>query len=174
VYSEEEAEHMTFQWFTDYMLTHLKIASSNMGFGPAIPNPVPQATGLDGQWFLTDQNSLDLVIYRRMLDPQCLVSNYTEADLIYVPYFGGLDMLRNMHEEVEKRDSLGKELLSIVTAHPAWKRNNGSDHFIVLGATCGTSHARRTGTGGPLCCARRGSRITCGPQWWRRPSGSTA
>lgn len=133
VYNEEEAAHIQYQWFTDYMLTHLKVASSNMGFGPGISNPVPQATGLDGQWFLTDQNSLDLIFYRRMLNYPCMVSSHEEADLIYVPYFGGFDILRNMHEKEEKRDALGKELLAIVRAHPAWQRKNGSDHFMVLG-----------------------------------------
>jgi len=114
------------------MLKHLEKAVHNAGFG----KPIPSVLGLDnlqGAWYHTDQNTLENIFYARMRTYACRVETYEESDLVYVPYFGGHDSLRNMHKDILSRDRLAHELVPYLMAQPSWQRRNGSDHFMVLG-----------------------------------------
>lgn len=58
-----------------------------------------------------------------------------EANLFYVPYYGGLDVLRwhfkNVSDEV--KDGLALDLVKWLEQQKSWARNSGKDHVFVLG-----------------------------------------
>jgi len=62
-----------------------------------------------------------------------LTRSYKEADLVYVPYFGGLDMTRNMHEDNGVKERLAEELADWLQRHPAWERHARGDALLRAG-----------------------------------------
>ncbi|KAG5228361.1 xyloglucan galactosyltransferase KATAMARI1 [Salix suchowensis] len=70
-------------------------------------------------WYHTHQYSLEPIFHSRILSHPCRVYNESEAKLFYVPYYGGLDILRWHFKNV----SVDKTLV----------QNSGSDHVFVLG-----------------------------------------
>lgn len=72
----------------------------------------------------------------RVLKHPCRVYKQEEAKLFYVPYYGGLDILRwhfknNVTNAI--KDSLGLELIQWLSAQKPWAQNSGKDHVFVLG-----------------------------------------
>ncbi|KAL8106825.1 hypothetical protein AgCh_023563 [Apium graveolens] len=65
----------------------------------------------------------------------CRVYNENEAKLFYVPFYGGLDILRwhfkNASPDV--KDTLALELVEWLKLQKPWALNSGKDHVFVLG-----------------------------------------
>lgn len=133
LYNEERDTKLPSEWYTDTMLKHLSKARVNLGFGKPIGS-IMGLPALEKAWYNTDHNTLENIFYYRMLSNPCRVGSYEQADLIYVPYFGAHDSLRNMHKDYNSRDRLPLQLMTILRGHAAWQRRNGSDHFWVLGS----------------------------------------
>ncbi|KAL2621438.1 hypothetical protein R1flu_001643 [Riccia fluitans] len=89
-----------------------------------------------GSWHLTHQYALELIFHARLKNYECLTTDESKANLFYIPYYGGLDVIRwHFTDNVtnEHRDALTWELVHWLEAQEAWKRNNGMDHVLVLG-----------------------------------------
>ncbi|XP_050227945.1 xyloglucan-specific galacturonosyltransferase 1 [Mercurialis annua] len=86
-------------------------------------------------WFLTHQYSLEPIFHSRILKHRCRVYNENEAKLFYVPYYGGLDILRwhfkNVSDDV--KDTLSLDLVKWLESRKPWRQNSGKDHVFVLG-----------------------------------------
>ncbi|KAK9144895.1 hypothetical protein Sjap_004798 [Stephania japonica] len=100
----------------------------NNGLGAQIPE-------LGNNWYQTHQYSLEPIFHSRILKHPCRVHNVSEAKLFYVPYYGGLDVLRWHFKNVsiEIKDVLALDLMNWLDRQPTWARNAGKDHVFVLG-----------------------------------------
>ncbi|CAM6086331.1 unnamed protein product [Calypogeia fissa] len=90
----------------------------------------------DGSWFLTHQYSLELIFHARLKHYECLTTDVNRADLFFVPYYAGLDVMRfhfQSNLSNDRRDALTFELMKWLEGQEAWSRNNGVDHVFVLG-----------------------------------------
>lgn len=98
----------------------------------ALGEPIPK---LGKGWFRTHQYSLEPIFHSRVLKHPCRVYNENEAKLFYVPYYGGLDVLRWHFKNVSNdvKDVLALELIKWLEAQKPWGRNSGKDHAFVLG-----------------------------------------
>ncbi|KAG5563199.1 hypothetical protein RHGRI_005830 [Rhododendron griersonianum] len=98
----------------------------------ALGEPIPE---LGEGWYKTHQYSLEPIFHSRVLKHPCRVHDENEANLFYVPYYGGLDVLRwhfkNVSDEV--KDSLALDLVKWLEPQKSWARNSGKDHVFVLG-----------------------------------------
>ncbi|XP_044487704.1 xyloglucan-specific galacturonosyltransferase 1 [Mangifera indica] len=101
---------------------------NNDAFGEAIPE-------LGQGWFNTHQYALELIFHKKLLKHPCRVYDEREAKLFYVPYYGGLDILRwhfrNVSHDV--KDSLSLELVKWLESKDSWTQHSGKDHVFVLG-----------------------------------------
>ncbi|KAJ3680784.1 hypothetical protein LUZ60_015273 [Juncus effusus] len=105
---------------------------TNSGLGPNLNNTdgVLQETG----WYLTEQDVLEIIFHNRMKQYDCLTSNYSTADVVFIPFYLGLDLIRYLWDkEVLRQDLLVMDLISWVKKRPEWSAKNGRDHFIVSG-----------------------------------------
>ncbi|KAK7307853.1 hypothetical protein VNO77_41274 [Canavalia gladiata] len=86
-------------------------------------------------WYQTHQYSLELIFHSRVLKHPCRVHDENAAKLFFVPFYGGLDILRWHFKNVSNdvKDSLGLELVRWLERQGPWKRNSGKDHVFVLG-----------------------------------------
>ncbi|KAL1834819.1 hypothetical protein ACET3Z_004470 [Daucus carota] len=86
-------------------------------------------------WYNTHQYSLEPIFHSRVLKHPCRVYNQNEAKLFYVPFYGGLDILRwhfkNASPDV--KDTLALELVEWLKLQKPWALNSGKDHVFVLG-----------------------------------------
>jgi len=86
-------------------------------------------------WYHTHQYSLEPIFHSRILSHPCRVYNESEAKLFYVPYYGGLDILRwhfkNVSDDV--KDALAMDLMKWLEHRRPWVQNSGTDHVFVLG-----------------------------------------
>lgn len=90
----------------------------------------------EGQWFYTYEHALEIVYHTRVLQYRCVTSDPNLASLFYIPYYGGLDVIRwhwAPNATNEKRDALGWQLVEWLESQPPWKRSGGKDHVLVLG-----------------------------------------
>ncbi|KAK9079655.1 hypothetical protein SSX86_001328 [Deinandra increscens subsp. villosa] len=101
---------------------------SNNAFGEPIPE-------LGNRWFKTHQYSLEQIFHSRVLNHPCRVYDENRAKLFYVPYYGGLDILRWHFKNVsnEVKDTLAYELVNWLEMQKPWDKNLGKDHVFVLG-----------------------------------------
>ncbi|KAI3687536.1 hypothetical protein L1987_81233 [Smallanthus sonchifolius] len=101
---------------------------SNNAFGEPIPE-------LGNRWFQTHQYSLELIFHSRVLNHPCRVYDVNQAKLFYVPYYGGLDILRWHFKNVsnEAKDTLAFELVNWLEMQKPWDKNLGKDHVFILG-----------------------------------------
>ncbi|KAL0331243.1 UNVERIFIED_CONTAM: Xyloglucan-specific galacturonosyltransferase 1 [Sesamum angustifolium] len=101
---------------------------SNDAFGEPIQK-------LGRGWHHTHQYSLEPIFHARVLKHPCRVYDQNAARLFYVPYYGGLDILRwhfkNASDDV--KDSLALDLVRWLESQGPWYRNLGKDHVFVLG-----------------------------------------
>ncbi|XP_047966484.1 xyloglucan-specific galacturonosyltransferase 1-like [Salvia hispanica] len=90
---------------------------------------------LGSAWYNTHQYALELIFHARVLNHPCRVYDPTNAKLFYVPYYGGLDVLRWHFKNVTNavKDSLALDLVRWLESQPSWYRNMGKDHVFVLG-----------------------------------------
>ncbi|CAN1184243.1 Xyloglucan-specific galacturonosyltransferase 1 [Linum perenne] len=100
----------------------------NGGLGKPIEN-------LGKGWYDTHQYSLEPIFHSRILNHRCRVHNQNEAKLFYVPYYGGLDILRWHFKNVSNdvKDTLGLDVIKWLESQKPWKQNSGKDHVFVLG-----------------------------------------
>ncbi|CAK9141877.1 unnamed protein product [Ilex paraguariensis] len=98
----------------------------------ALGEPIPE---IGKCWYQTHQYSLEPIFHARVLKHPCRVYNENEAKLFYVPFYGGLDILRWHFKNVsnEIKDTSGLELLNWLESQRHWNRNSGKDHVFVLG-----------------------------------------
>ncbi|XP_071696694.1 xyloglucan-specific galacturonosyltransferase 1-like [Rutidosis leptorrhynchoides] len=98
----------------------------------ALGEPIPE---LGSRWFRTHQYSLELIFHNRVLNHPCRVYDENQAKLFYVPYYGGLDILRWHFKKVssEVKDLLALELVNWLEMQKPWDKNLGKDHVFVLG-----------------------------------------
>ncbi|XP_022135548.1 probable xyloglucan galactosyltransferase GT20 [Momordica charantia] len=101
---------------------------SNEGLGEPIPE-------LGKGWHHTHQYALEPIFHSRVMKHPCRVYKQEEAKLFYVPYYGGLDILRWHFKNVSNavKDSLGSELVQWLATQNPWLKNSGQDHVFVLG-----------------------------------------
>ncbi|KAL5168074.1 Xyloglucan-specific galacturonosyltransferase 1 [Glycine soja] len=101
---------------------------SNEGLGEPIAK-------LGKGWYKTHQYSLELIFHSRVMKHPCRVYDENVAKLFYVPFYGGLDILRWHFKNVSNdvKDSLALELVKWLERQGTWKRNSGKDHVFVLG-----------------------------------------
>lgn len=101
---------------------------SNGAFGEKIEK-------LGNGWYQTHQYALEPIFHARILNHPCRVYNENEAKMFYVPFYGGLDILRwhfkNVSEHV--KDSLSLEMVRWLENQKPWFKKSGKDHVFVLG-----------------------------------------
>ncbi|EHA8592299.1 putative Xyloglucan-specific galacturonosyltransferase 1 [Cocos nucifera] len=98
----------------------------------AMGQPMPR---LGKGWYRTHQYSLEPIFHLRILNRPCRVHDYNNAKLFYVPFYGGLSILRWHFKNVSSdvKDMLGVLLIKWLEDQPPWTRNSGKDHMLVLG-----------------------------------------
>ncbi|KAK6137451.1 hypothetical protein DH2020_028808 [Rehmannia glutinosa] len=86
-------------------------------------------------WHHTHQYSLEPIFHARVLSHPCRVYDPNFARMFYVPYYGGLDVLRWHFKNVSNnvKDSLGLDLIRWLESQGPWYKNLGKDHVFVLG-----------------------------------------
>ncbi|MCL7035159.1 hypothetical protein MKW94_003256 [Papaver nudicaule] len=86
-------------------------------------------------WYRTHQYSLEPIFHARVLKHPCRVYDVNEASLFYVPYYGGLDILRwhFKNSTFDVKDMLSLELMRWLQLQQPWVKNSGKDHLFVLG-----------------------------------------
>lgn len=86
-------------------------------------------------WYRTHQYALEPIFHERVLKHPCRVYNENEAKLFYVPFYGGLDVLRWHFKNVSNdvKDTLSLELMKWLEKQRPWSRKSGKDHVFVLG-----------------------------------------
>ncbi|CAN6856605.1 unnamed protein product [Brassica oleracea] len=86
-------------------------------------------------WFRTHQYSLEPIFHSRVLKHPCRVYDENLAKLFYVPFYGGIDVLRwhfkNVSEDI--KDVLAIEVVKWLGSKQSWRKNSGKDHVFVLG-----------------------------------------
>ncbi|KAI5059852.1 hypothetical protein GOP47_0026171 [Adiantum capillus-veneris] len=112
-------------------------ATANGGLGPILEDEEGLFTHPQNgihSWYNTEQFILDVLFHTRMKKYRCLTSNSLKADLIYVPFYAGLDLTRYLWDaNVSIRDHLPNALAGWLTERPEWKAMDGRDHFLVTG-----------------------------------------
>ncbi|GLJ13079.1 hypothetical protein SUGI_0204790 [Cryptomeria japonica] len=101
----------------------------NEGFGP-------KTHRRSKSWYKTDVYMLELIFHARARSYDCRVMEPAEADLFFIPYYTGLDALRYLHgPDVNRSSEHGLQVVQWLseTGGSFWRRNGGSDHFVVMG-----------------------------------------
>ncbi|KAJ8766164.1 hypothetical protein K2173_021681 [Erythroxylum novogranatense] len=95
----------------------------------------PLSTEFGKGWYNTHQYLLEPIFHAKILKHPCRVYNENEAKLFYVPYYGGLDILRWHFQNVSNdvKDILALELIKWLEPRKTWIQNSGKDHVFVLG-----------------------------------------
>ncbi|KAL8138916.1 hypothetical protein V2J09_004917 [Rumex salicifolius] len=102
---------------------------SNGGFGETVSQ-------LGNGWYNTHQFALEPIFHARVLKHPCRVHDPENAKLFYVPFYGGLDIMKShfiAKTSNEIKDKLSKELINWLGQQKSWNRNFGLDHVFVLG-----------------------------------------
>ncbi|KAL0772068.1 hypothetical protein Bca101_037219 [Brassica carinata] len=97
-------------------------------------------------WFNTHQYSVEPIFHSRVLKHPCRVYDENRAKLFYVPFYGGMDVLRWHFKNVTEhlKDVLAIEVLKSLQENikdsegknrskQSWRKNSGKDHVFVLG-----------------------------------------
>ncbi|KAF3643315.1 hypothetical protein T459_19504 [Capsicum annuum] len=110
-------------------------AVSNGGLGP-------KATGLDlivpenlrSAWYWTDMYSAEVIYHERISNYKCRTLDPQNATAFYIPFYAGLAIGKILwFTTAKERDQPSERMLEWVKDQPYWNRNNGSDHFLMLG-----------------------------------------
>ncbi|KAF7827531.1 putative xyloglucan galactosyltransferase GT17 [Senna tora] len=87
-------------------------------------------------WFATHQFIAEMIFHARVENHACRTWDPDEADVFYVPFYGGLhasSMFREANHTL--RDALAVDLIEYLRNQPWWRKRNGRDHFLALGRT---------------------------------------
>lgn len=104
---------------------------ANHGMGQPISK-----MGSTNTWFATHQFLGEMIFHAKMENHPCRTLDPSEANLFYLPFYGGLHVSSNFREpNLKERDALALNLVDYIQEQPWWKRRNGKDHFIALGRT---------------------------------------
>lgn len=92
--------------------------------------------GSGGTWFATHQFIAEMIFHARVVNHPCRTFEPDNADIFYVPFYGGLYASSVFREHnLTKRDELAVRLVDYVSGQRWWKRTNGRDHFLAIGRT---------------------------------------
>ncbi|XP_039039849.1 probable xyloglucan galactosyltransferase GT17 [Hibiscus syriacus] len=109
---------------------------ANNGLGQPLENMVDLGSGESSPWFATHQFIAEMIFHARMENHPCRTWDPAKANLFYVPFYGGLHVSSKFREQNHTvRDALAVRLVDYLREQPAWRKNNGRDHFIALGRT---------------------------------------
>ncbi|KAK2654232.1 hypothetical protein Ddye_014088 [Dipteronia dyeriana] len=114
---------------------------ANRGLGQQLPLSDDGEAGSGsgaggGTWFATHQFIAEMIFHARMEDHPHRTWDPARASLFYVPFYGGLHASSKFREmNLTARDELAVRLVDFLQRQPTWRKNNGKDHFIVLGRT---------------------------------------
>ncbi|CAA7058162.1 unnamed protein product [Microthlaspi erraticum] len=87
-------------------------------------------------WFATHQFIAEMIFHARVENHPCRTWEPNDADIFYVPFYGGLYSSSVFREQnLTKRDELAVRLVDFVSSQRWWKRSNGRDHFLAIGRT---------------------------------------
>ncbi|MCO5552690.1 hypothetical protein L7F22_006207 [Adiantum nelumboides] len=113
---------------------------SNSGMGRILdPSQSEEASKVlvpSGLWYETHQYALEVLFHERLKNYKCLTTSSEAANVFYIPYYGGLDVLQwhfSQNVSAVKIDKLGLELINWLKEQPTWRKNEGLDHVLVLG-----------------------------------------
>ncbi|KAL6580469.1 hypothetical protein OROMI_008493 [Orobanche minor] len=111
-------------------------ALSNLGFGrPAHGISTIMPENVTGNWFWTDQFSLELIFHNRMLNYRCRTLEPQSAAAFYIPFYSGLAVEKFLfakNSTTEERDRQCKMMLDWVSDQPYFAKSNGWNHFITM------------------------------------------
>ena len=86
------------------------------------------------RWFNTHQYALEMVSHARILKYKCRTDDPKAASLFYIPYYGGLDVIRwhfQGNATNDKRDELALKLFRWLEQQASWRNQGGRDHVLV-------------------------------------------
>lgn len=87
-------------------------------------------------WFATHQFIAEMIFHARVENHPCRTYEPNNADIFYVPFYGGLYASSVFREKnLTKRDELAVRLVDYISGQRWWKRSNGRDHFLAIGRT---------------------------------------
>ena len=87
-------------------------------------------------WFATHQFIAEMIFHARVENHPCRTYDPNRANLFYVPFYGGLYASSKFREsDLKARDALAVRLADYMIEQPTWRKQNGRDHFLVLGRT---------------------------------------
>ncbi|KAJ3018485.1 hypothetical protein HKX48_002861 [Thoreauomyces humboldtii] len=93
------------------------------GLGPVLVEP-----GLRE----TNQFSLEVIAHERLAVSDLGTLDPSEADLFYVPFYAGVELMRsNSLPTIEERSSVSLQVWDYLAKQPFW--NGGNNHFMALG-----------------------------------------
>ncbi|MCO5614318.1 hypothetical protein L7F22_068596 [Adiantum nelumboides] len=105
---------------------------SNSGMGRILdPSQSEEASKVlvpSGLWYETHQYALEVLYHERLKNYKCLTTSSEAANVFYIPYYGGLDVLRwhfNQNASAVKKDKLGLELIDWLKEQPTWRKIEG-------------------------------------------------
>ncbi|CAH2066169.1 unnamed protein product [Thlaspi arvense] len=105
---------------------------ANNGLG----QPIRRGGGESKTWFATHQFIAEMIFHARVENHPCRTWEPSNADIFYVPFYGGLYASSVFREHnLTKRDELAVRLVDYVSGQRWWKRTNGRDHFLAIGRT---------------------------------------
>uniref|UniRef100_A0A1J3GU71 Xyloglucan galactosyltransferase KATAMARI1-like protein n=1 Tax=Noccaea caerulescens TaxID=107243 RepID=A0A1J3GU71_NOCCA len=94
------------------------------------------STSTGPSWFATHQFIAEMIFHARVENHPCRTWEPNDADIFYVPFYGGLYSSSVFKEHnLTKRDELAVRLVDFVSSQRWWKRKNGRDHFLAIGRT---------------------------------------
>lgn len=112
---------------------------ANNGLGQhlsAADLPGSAGGGSGNPWYATHQFIAEMIFHARVENHPCRTHDPSKAEIFYVPFYGGLDASSKFREKnLTVRDELAIRLVDFLESQPTWTKNNGADHFIVLGRT---------------------------------------
>ncbi|KAF5175046.1 Xyloglucan galactosyltransferase katamari1-like protein [Thalictrum thalictroides] len=108
---------------------------ANRGLGQPITGPQPSSSS-SSSWFATHQCIAEMIFHARVENHPCRTLEPRDANLFYVPFYGGLHASSKFREaDLVERDRLAMELVEYLIQQPWWQRKQGRDHFLALGRT---------------------------------------
>ncbi|XVF45960.1 hypothetical protein PTKIN_Ptkin02bG0249700 [Pterospermum kingtungense] len=111
---------------------------ANHGLGQPLDNMDQFGSngGSDHPWFSTHQFIAEMIFHARVENHPCRTWDPSEANLFYVPFYGGLHVSSKFGEQNHTiRDALAIRLVDYLENQPTWRNHYGKDHFIALGRT---------------------------------------
>ncbi|KAG2322590.1 hypothetical protein Bca52824_015803 [Brassica carinata] len=105
---------------------------ANHGLG----QPLRHGGGDSETWFATHQFIAEMIFHARVENHPCRTWEPNNADIFYVPFYGGLYASSVFREQnLTKRDELAVRLVDYMSGQRWWGRSNGQDHFLAFGRT---------------------------------------